>query len=214
MTTLRSSTKHSPCRKTLDMSSLHEIGKLNSTDKCQHRYLDHYEKRFQHLRNEPITLLEIGVWKGQSLRMWRDYFPNGTIFGIDVVPKYILTEERIKCFLGDQSDAAFLAQTVKTTGPLDFIVDDGGHKATQHVASFNGLWQHVKPGGWYCIEDCFSLFDECWTQRKDRTILDVIAEQWGSIMRGANDIAEVTVIGDGINDGLIFIRKRAPLSEV
>jgi len=196
------------------MNSLHEIGKLNSTDKVCHRYLPHYERRFEYLRYEPITLLEIGVWKGQSLRTWRDFFPNGQIYGIDIVPEYIITEERIQCFLGDQSSASFLADVTKWTGPLDFVVDDGGHKGTQHIASFNKLWQHVKPGGWYCIEDCFSLFDECWTQREDRTILDVIAEQWGSIMRGASSIAEVTVIGDGINDGIIFIRKRAPLEEV
>jgi len=196
------------------MLSLHDIGKINSTDKVCHRYLPHYERRFRHLRDEPITLLEIGVWNGQSLRTWRDFFPSGMIYGLDIVPEYMFTEERIECFLGDQSDAVFLAEAARQTGPLDFVVDDGGHKATQHVASFNELWQHVKPGGWYCIEDCFSLFDECWTQRDDRTILDVIGEQWGSIIRGANEIAEVTVVGDGINDGLIFIRKRAPLPEV
>ncbi len=196
------------------MKSLTELGRLNSTDKLCHRYLPHYERRFEHLRNEPITLLEIGVWKGQSLRTWRDFFPKGIIYGLDIVPEYTFFEERIHCFLGDQSNAAFLARVAAAMGPLDFVIDDGGHKATQHVASFEGLWKHVKPGGWYCIEDCFSLYDECWTQRDDRTMLDVVAEQWGQIMRGASDIQEVAVIGDGLNDGLIFIRKRAPLQEV
>lgn len=196
------------------MASLTELGKLNSTDKVDHRYLPHYERRFRHLRDQPIKLLEIGIWNGNSLRTWRDFFPHGLIYGIDIVPAYMFTEERIDCFLGDQSDFAFLAKVASITGPLDFVVDDGGHQAVQHVASFSVLWQHIKPGGWYCVEDCFSLFDECWTKRSDRTILDVIGEQWGSIMRGANDIAEVNVIGDGINDGLVCMRKRAPLQEV
>ncbi len=196
------------------MPTLHKLGKINSTDKVDHRFLPHYDRRFQHLRNEPISLLEIGIWKGQSLRTWRDYFPNGQIHGIDIVPEYVIFEDRIRCFLGDQSDAKFLAGVAMSTGPLDFIIDDGGHKALQHVASFEALWPHVKPGGWYCIEDCFSLYDECWTQREDRTILDVVADQWGQIMRGKSDIQEFTVIGDGCNDGLIFIRKRSPLEEV
>ncbi len=196
------------------MPTLHELGKINSTDKVDHRFLPHYDRRFRHLRDAPIKLLEIGVWKGQSLRTWRDYFPNGQIYGIDIVPEYVIFEDRIQSFLGDQSDESFLSQVVMSTGPLDFIIDDGGHKALQHVASFEALWPHVKPGGWYCIEDCFSLFDECWTQREDRTILNVVADRWGQIMRGKSDIQEFTVIGDGINDGLIFIRKRAPLEEV
>ncbi len=193
------------------MDSLTELGKRYKTDKVPHGYLPHYELRFQYRRQEPVTLLEIGVWDGRSLRTWRDFFPQGQIYGIDIEPNYIVTDERIECFLGDQSDAVFLAKVVESTGPLDFVVDDGGHRADQHIASFNVLWQHIKPGGWYCIEDAFTLFDECWTQKNDRTILDVIGEQWGQIMRGTCNIQEVTVIGNGPNDGLIFIRKRAPL---
>ncbi len=196
------------------MASLHELGEANSTDKTIHRYLPHYEQRFQEKRGEPITLIEIGVMKGGSLRMWRDYFADGQIFGIDVVPESQYTEDRIKCFLGPQEDRGFLRGVIDVTGPLDFIIDDGGHKAIQHVASFGALWEHVKPGGWYCIEDCFSIFNDCWTQPEDRTIFDVIGEQWKEIVLAESDIAEVTVISDGYNDGLIFIRKRAPLQEV
>lgn len=196
------------------MKSLTELGESYSTDKFTHQYLPHYELRFQSRRHESVVLLEIGVWDGRSLRTWRDFFPQGMIYGVDIVAEHIVTDERIECFLGDQSNAVFLAEVVKRTGPLNFVVDDGGHKADQHIASFEALWQHVKPGGWYCIEDAFSLYDECWTQKDDRTILDVIREQWGQILRGVSDIQEVAVIGDGINDGLIFIRKRAPLPEV
>lgn len=196
------------------MRTLKELGVEHGTDKVAHRYMPHFEQRFKHLRNDPITLLEIGVMKGQSLRTWRDYFPNGKIYGIDVVPESIYKEERIMCFLGDQSNANFLEGVVATTGPLDFIIDDGGHKGIQHVASFEALWQHVKPGGWYCVEDCFSLFNDCWTQPDDRTMLDVIREQWKEIFLGQSDIAEFIVISDGCNDGLIFIRKRAPFEAV
>ena len=196
------------------MRTLTELGKVNQTDKAEHRYLPHYQRLFEDKRIEPISLLEIGVMKGQSLRTWRDYFPNGKIYGIDVVPESIYTEDRITCFLGAQEDTRFLEGVIAATGPLDFIVDDGGHKGIQHVASYNALWQHIKPGGWYCVEDCFSIFNDCWTQPGERTILDVIGDQWREIFLGQSDIAEFTVISDGCNDGLIFIRKRAPLGDV
>jgi len=196
------------------MKTLKELGVEHGTDKVAHRYMSHFEQRFEHLRNEPIALLEIGVMKGQSLRTWRDYFPNGKIYGIDIVPESIYSEERIKCFLGAQEDGKFLDGVILTTGELDFVIDDGGHKGIQHVASFEALWQHIKPGGWYCVEDCFSLFNDCWTQPDDRTMLDVIREQWKEIFLGQSDIAEFTVISDGCNDGLIFIRKRAPFEAV
>ncbi len=195
------------------MQTLTEIGKLYNTDKVPHGYLPHYERRFRHLRQEPITLLEIGVWDGKSLKTWRDFFPQGQIYGLDLVPEHIVTDERIESFLGDQSDAVFLAKVAKATGPLDFVVDDGGHRADQHIASFDVLWQHIKPGGWYCIEDAFTLFNECWTQKDDRTILDVLHDQWEQILRGTSDIQEVAVIGGGPNDGLIFMRKRSSLPE-
>jgi len=195
------------------LESLTELGKKNDTDKVCHRYLPHYERRFADRRDEEITLLEIGVWKGQSLRTWRDYFPAGQIYGIDVVEESIFEEERIRCFLGDQRNAEFLAGVVADTGPLDIVVDDGSHRGVDHVASFAALWPHLKEGGWYCIEDCFSIFNECWTKPGDRTILELIGNQWDVILLGQSEIAEVTVISDGINDGLIFIRKRAPLEE-
>ena len=187
------------------------LGDENGTDKTVHRYLSHYEARFEGRRNEPVAILEIGIMKGSSLRMWRDYFPNGQVYGIDVVSESMYAEERIQCFLGPQENARFLAGVIDTTGPLDFVVDDGSHKAIHHVASFEALWPHIKPGGWYCIEDCFSIFNDCWTQPGDRTILDVIQEQWSEILTGKSEIAEVDVISDGMNDGLICFRKRAPL---
>ena len=196
------------------MKTLLELGLLHGTDKHAHRYLPHYCARFQDKREADVTLLEIGVMKGQSLRMWRDYFPTGKIYGIDAVDESMYTEERIECFLGLQENAQFLEGVVSKTGPLDFVIDDGGHKGIQHVASFEVLWQHVKPGGWYCIEDCMSIFNDCWTQPEDRTILDVVGEQWEDIMLARSDIAEFTVISDGYNDGIIFFRKRAPLEEV
>ncbi len=193
--------------------SLFDYGKLRDTDKVIHAYLPHYAARFENRRNLPITLLEIGVMYGASLRMWKDYFPFGQIYGIDSEEISIVSEDRIRCFRGRQENEEFLRGVVQEIGLLDFIVDDGGHGGIQHVKSFDVLWEHVKPGGWYAIEDAFSLFDVCWTKPEDYTILHAIQDQWKEIVRSVSDIAEVAVVGCdtqktiGRNNGLIFLQK-------
>lgn len=193
--------------------TLLDYGVLHDTDKVAHAYLSHYEQRFRSLRQEPVSLLEIGVMHGASLRMWKDYFSLGQIYGVDVKKSSLVSEQRIRCFLGAQGDAAFMRQVVVETGPLDFVVDDGSHRGVDHVKSYEVLWPHVKPGGWYAIEDAFSLFDTCWTNPEDCTILDTIQGQWKGIIRSSSDVAEVAVVGcdtqkpEGRNNGLIFFRK-------
>jgi hypothetical protein len=50
-------------------------------------YLDIYEHHFAAYRTTPVKFLEIGVFKGGSLELWRNYFGmNATIFGIDIDP--------------------------------------------------------------------------------------------------------------------------------
>jgi len=190
------------------MKILLEIGEIQDTDKVCHAYLPHYDKRFQERRLDPVSILEIGVMDGASLRTWKDYFLSGLVYGIDIIDKNHLEEDRIQCFTGDQAKEKFLRKVLAEVGDLDFVVDDGGHYGTQHVASFMVLWPAIKPGGWYCIEDCFSIFNKCWTQPEDYTMLHLLQENWEPIMLGQSDACEVSIISDGINDGLIFIRKR------
>ncbi len=202
------------------MSSLCEIGEQYNTDKVSHGYISHYERRFGGNRGKPITILEIGVMDGASLRMWRDYFSFGRVYGIDIRHKTIISEDRIVCFEGSQVDTNFLENVVKQTGNFDFIVDDGSHKGSHHLASFEYLWSFVKPEGWYCIEDASSIFNTCWTQPEQRTMLSFIQEQWADILRSKSDIAEVSIVGcdtrkpkNGRNNGLIFLQKAVESGE-
>lgn len=142
------------------MDLLSELGALYGTDKVHdHHYTPHYHKRFAHLREEPITLLEIGVggYKdpnegGASLRMWRDYFTQGTIVGLDLYPKSI-TEDRISVEQGAQGDPRVLHRLGKTYGPFDIVIDDGSHVVDDILQSWVILWEYVKDGGVYVIED-------------------------------------------------------------
>lgn len=91
-------------------------------------YLKNYEKYFGLLKPQEIVLLELGVFKGDSLKFWRDYFPSGKIIGIDINQVDIEDKsERIAFFKGSQCDLDFLDSFSKRYAPYDIIIDDASH---------------------------------------------------------------------------------------
>jgi|GEM_PF-2217957 len=136
---------------------LHELAIKYGTDKCQSYLAMLYDPLFSRFRSFPINLLEIGVLQGQSLRLWYEYFPMAVIYGVDINPECKgCKNDRIKVFIGDQSDKDFLTDAF---GNLMFniIIDDGGHLPEQQVTSMEVLFDLVKPGGLYIIEDIGDL---------------------------------------------------------
>jgi 8-demethyl-8-alpha-L-rhamnosyltetracenomycin-C 2'-O-methyltransferase len=141
--------------------SLREIAREMRTDKeGAHSYADAYERHLGHLRERAITLLEIGIGGyadpergGESLRMWKEFFPLARIVGIDIHPKTGIAEDRIVVLQGDQSDPRFLDEVASRYGPFDVIVDDGSHVCAHVIASFMHLFGHLTEGGIYAIED-------------------------------------------------------------
>ncbi len=140
---------------------LKTIARLAKTDKWgAHRYAQHYATHFEPLRNKKINLLEIGVGGyanpnhgGESLRMWKAYFPKAMIYAIDIHDKRPHEENRIKIFKGSQADEKFLRQVCGKTGPLDIIIDDGSHVNAHVLTTFKILFPLLKDGGVYAIED-------------------------------------------------------------
>jgi hypothetical protein len=148
--------------------ALGEIAIAHGTDKQgTHSYTDAYEQQLGHLRQEAITLLEIGIGGyadpavgGASLRMWKEYFPRARIIGVDIYDKSSLAEDRIEIERGDQSDPEFLSALAAKYGPFDVIVDDGSHVCEHVIASFNALFPHLKLDGIYAIEDLQTAYWE------------------------------------------------------
>ncbi len=121
-----------------------------------HRYVDHYERHLGPLRHHVMSVLEIGVYRGASLQMWRDYFPNAEIYGLDI-NKVSVSGPRIHTVRGDQSDEALLAQ-VRELGPFDVIIDDGSHFGSDVHATFGGLFDSLQADGMYVIEDMHTAY--------------------------------------------------------
>ena len=159
----------------LRSSDLDALARFHGTDKSslRHGYTRHYAEHFGPVRRSVTSLLEIGVGGtssrsgfetregGQSLRMWRRYFPRARILGLDIHAKDV-AGKRISFARGSQADAAFLARIAAAHGPFDIVIDDGSHVGRDQWASFQGLWPAVRAGGWYVIEDLQTSYDERW----------------------------------------------------
>lgn len=155
------------------MMTLDEIAIHHQTDRASvftrtygkpHDYARHYGKLFAPLRDQPVRLLEIGSASGEGVRMWLDYFANPItqIIGVDAVcntcewnTKGAEPVSRYVFVHGDQGQTAFWDKFTHFYGGdgFDIILDDGSHINTDIIVSFIALWQHVKPGGFYAIED-------------------------------------------------------------
>jgi SAM-dependent methyltransferase len=118
-------------------------------------YFDIYHRHLQRFRGSSVALLEIGVYSGGSLDMWRDYFgPQAQIYGVDIEPACRAYEsENVKIFIGDQSDRAFWRAFRERVQTLDIVIDDGGHLAEQQIVSLEELLSFLRPGGVYICED-------------------------------------------------------------
>jgi hypothetical protein len=145
---------------------LHEIGRFCGTDKADEghtfhlSFLDVYEKYLEPMRDEPIRILEIGVRKGSSLRMWKSYFRNGSIYGLDINPDCKRYEEdRISIEIGSQDDPEFLSHCFAGIDNFDVIIDDGSHVNRHMLTSFERLfYERLSSGGIYVMEDLWCSY--------------------------------------------------------
>jgi len=120
-----------------------------------------YEKHFEKIRHEKLLILEIGVLNGGSLEMWREYFPNSVIVGIDINPDCIKHEQADKDIfvrIGDQSNSEFLQDLINEFGKFDLVIDDGSHHVAHVKKTFDYLYERISPDGIYFIEDTHAAY--------------------------------------------------------
>lgn len=147
------------------MQSLQEIAENTSHRilmKWEH-YFSIYERHLERFRGKPARILEIGVYHGGGLDLWRNYFgPDAHITGIDIfdsAKEYETTNTDI--VLCDQADTAALESIFCEREPYDIIIDDGGHTMAQQIGSLNALFPLLAPNGVYIIEDTHTSY---WSQ--------------------------------------------------
>jgi hypothetical protein len=130
-------------------------------------YLPIYESALDTTR--PIRMLEIGVFHGGSLTMWRRYLhPESVIVGIDIdaeCRRFDDPANDVHVRIGSQADPDFLQAVVDEFGPFDVILDDGSHMTSHMVESFQHLFDGgLVEGGVYLAEDVHTNY---WRSYRD-----------------------------------------------
>ncbi len=102
--------------------------------------------------------------------MWRDFFPQGTIIGLDSAHVVIDdTSGRIHQYTGLQQDTELLDRIIRERAPngFDVIIDDCSHIAADARMSFWHLFpKYVRTGGLYIIEDWATGYWDTWPDGK------------------------------------------------
>lgn len=151
------------------------IGKSCGTDKWSHGFLNFYDSFMASKKDEPIRFMEIGVFYGASVKMWAQYFthPDTEIVGADwfkgemgntskfANPRKAIVENidsRVKYVELDQGSLDELKALKDSQGMFDFILDDGSHLMKHQQQTFGVLFDSIKPGGYFVIEDIHTSF--------------------------------------------------------
>jgi len=137
----------------------HDCG--NGKGKGKHFYTIWYHNHFKDIREKNLIFLEIGVDQGNSLKMWKEYFKNSTIYAIDKYDKTIPEDikKQFKIFIGAQEDKKFLKKVCEdVSSGFDIIVDDASHIPKFQIIAFEYLFKYLNKGGIYVVEDLYSSY--------------------------------------------------------
>lgn len=178
-------------------SDLSFLARLYGTDKWgSHYFTQHYQRYFGNWRTRPLRILEIGVGGysdvsdgAASLRMWKRYFPNSQIVGIDLYDKSALSEHRIQILQCDQTDSEKLTDISNRYGPFDIVIDDGSHLNEHVIQTFHVLFPLLNTPGYYAIEDLQTAYWPSWGGIRGRSSMDYLK----SLIDGLNHVENPTL---------------------
>jgi hypothetical protein len=119
-----------------------------------------YEALLKQFVDREVTILEVGVFNGGSLFMWRKYFgPKARIIGVDLNPDAQEWEKHgFEIYIGDQSSDAFWSHLFQKIGKVDVVIDDGGHTNRQQITTSHYAIQNINDGGLLIVEDVHTSY--------------------------------------------------------
>lgn len=148
------------------------------TDKCpklKHTYTPFYFELLKDRQKSIEKVLEVGIGyyksigtevitfdrnlnrhyhKGASLKMWRDFFFNAQIYGVDIKPETMFRDTRIKTFVCNTKDKGSIEKLIKKTGSdIDLFIDDGIHEWRDQAFLAKTVLPFLKKDVTYIIED-------------------------------------------------------------
>lgn len=116
-------------------------------------YFPIYERHFAKFGGRPVNVLEIGIYSGGSLPMWRHYFGDQChVYGIDIEAACKAYEsENVSVFIGDQGSRDFW-KSLKLP-PIDIVIDDGAHMLEQMIVTLEETFPLMSAESVYICED-------------------------------------------------------------
>jgi hypothetical protein len=141
--------------KNMNIDELSKLAIKYNTDKFQrHKYTKIYHELFKELRHKKIKLLELGIFYGSSLKMWREWFSEAEIIGIDNNIK--IQNIPGVTILKSNTQTINICQDLNNQ-EFDIIIDDADHHPYQQLLTFWNTWPLLKKDGIYIIEDVQNL---------------------------------------------------------
>jgi len=156
---------------------LADIHRNYDTDKgTSHSYIEIYDLLFERYQNQAINFCEIGVMTGGSLKLWNEYFPYATIYGLDIwlypepkdwsvhgfkenqhvndiISDFSINYPRVKLVTCDSTNLEDVDAKFKDKTTFDVIIDDGDHRVESQYATFTNMINYLNKDGYYVIED-------------------------------------------------------------
>ena len=122
-------------------------------------YFEPYHRHLQKFVGRPVTVVEVGIYSGGSLPMWRHYFGQGCrVHGVDIQEECKVYEDsQTTIHIGDQADRGFWRRFRESVPSVDVLIDDGGHQAEQQMVTLEEMLPHLRPGGVYLCEDVHGI---------------------------------------------------------
>lgn len=148
----------------ITFSEFYEASDFKSDKGMSHNYIDgYYTNEFTSIRKNKLKILEIGVHRGPSMKLLRDWFVNSEITGVDPfgdgLPEGIADEIRKMGDITIIQDDGYTQRVLDMfeDNSLDYIIDDGPHTLASQIYSLNHWYKKLKPGGKLIVEDIQSL---------------------------------------------------------
>ena len=170
---------------------LETLGRKYQPTKRDHNYLPFYWMHLRDVRSQVRNVLELGVQSDRSIRMWEEFFPNATVWGVDIDPAVRRFEgERRRIRIGHQADRRFLRRLVdEMEGGLDLVIDDASHRMRHQLLTFDALFPALTSHGIYVVEDTGGVSNSQATVRRLQELVDAIMywpkewepEEWPSL---------------------------------
>lgn len=135
------------------MTPLCELAETYGTDKLRHGYTPLYHELFAPLRDNSMNVVELGVFRGASIRMWAEYFTTATIYGVDQSAAKLESVQGVERVATIQANCGSANIGEYLPDSIHILIDDASHKPKDQIAAFDALWPRIAAGGYYVVED-------------------------------------------------------------